>query len=526
MKSDEPGTLDPGEPFNAAWYFVDRHVDEGKGERIAFVDESGPHSYFELAHRVDGAAAALKRCGVNIGDRVILCLVDSINFPALFFAALKVGAIPVPINTYLSAADYEAIARDSEPAAIVLSAEAGVAWQAALGGSRSIRRVIVADGSATDVAREALSLEALVSESDATIKSAPTRAGDIGFWLYSSGSTGRPKGVMHRHMDLVHTAVHYGTGVLGITASDRIFSASKAFFAYGLGNSCTFPLHAGATSILMPERATAESVVRAIRRHQPTVFFGVPTLYASMLAHLENDRAPLSSRLRICASAGEALPVSIALKWHARFGIEIIDGLGSTEALHIFISNRPGMARHASSGTPVGGYEVAIRAEDGGEAGVDEVGDLWVRGESIAAGYWNAPEATARTFVGGWLRTGDKYSRDGDGFYRYAGRADDMLKVGGIWLSPVEVEAALLEHPGVLDAAVVGRADADSLIKPRAFVVPRDSADARDEFAAALKEFARERLAHYKCPRWIEFRTELPRTSTGKLRRGALRGDN
>jgi benzoate-CoA ligase family protein len=525
MKSGQLRSIASGDQFNAASYFVDRHLEEGNGERIAFVDDLGPHSYFDLSRRVNGAAAALRRCGVRIGDRVILCLVDSINFPVLFFGALKIGAVPVPLNTYLTAGDYEAIAVDSDPAAVVLSEAVGAAWQIALSVG-SIRNVIIADESDTDVARSALSLDALVGESAATIDPAPTRAGDIGFWLYSSGSTGKPKGVMHRHADLLHTAVSYGEGVIGIREDDRIFSASKMFFAYGLGNSCTFPLHAGATSILMSERATAESVVRAMRTHQPTIFFGVPTLFASILAHLENDAAPLSPRPRICASAGEALPAAIAEKWRARFGVEILDGLGSTESLHIFISNRAGAVRRASSGTPVYGYEVAIRSDDGGEAGIDEVGDLWVRSESVAAGYWNAPEATARTFVDGWLRTGDKYSRDVDGFYHYAGRTDDMLKVGGIWLSPVEVEAALLEHPGVLDAAVVGAADSDSLIKPRAFIVPRDAANACDEFAAALKQFVRERLAHHKCPRWIEFRTELPRTSTGKLRRGVLRGEN
>jgi benzoate-CoA ligase len=525
MKSGKLRSIASGEKFNAAEYFVDRHLGAGNGALIAFIDESGPHSYFELGRRVDGAAAALKRCGVEVGERVILCLVDSINFPALFFGALKIGAAPVPINTFLSAGDYETIARDSKPAAVVVSAALGAAWQPALG-CPSIRNVIVADGSDADVARDALSLDTLLSENAATIDPAPTRAGDIGFWLYSSGSTGKPKGVMHRHADLLHTAVHYGDGVLGITADDRVFSASKMFFAYGLGNSCTFPLHVSATSILMPERATPESVVRTMRAHQPTIFFGVPTLFASILTHLENDPAPLSTRLRICASAGEALPPTIAEKWRARFGVEILDGIGSTEVLHIFISNRRDAIRHGSSGTPVEGYEVAIRRDDGGEAGVNEVGDLWVRGESIAAGYWNAPEATARTFVDGWLRTGDKYSRDADGFYHYAGRADDMLKVGGIWLSPVEVETLLMEHPGVLDAAVVGAADADSLIKPRAFIVPRDAADACDEFAAVLKQFVRERLAHYKCPRWIEFRTELPRTATGKLRRAALRDES
>jgi benzoate-CoA ligase family protein len=526
MKSDRRSAIDPAEQFNAASYFVDRHLEDGNGERTAFVDESGPHSYFELARRVDGAAAGLKHCGVSSGDRVILCLVDSINFPALFFGALKIGAIPVPINTYLTSADYEAIARDSAPAAVVISAAIGAAWQPIFSGNHSIGNVIVADGSAADVARDTRSLDAVVGESAATIEPVPTRAADVGFWLYSSGSTGKPKGVVHRHADLLHTALNYGEGVLGITGEDRLFSASKMFFAYGLGNACTFPLHAGATSILMPARATPESVVRTMRAHQPTIFFGVPTLFASILAHLENDAEPLSSRLRICASAGEALPAAIADKWRARFGVEILDGLGSTEVLHIFISNRPGAVRHATSGTPVSGYDVAIRSDDGRDAGVDEVGDLWVRGESIAAGYWNAPEATARTFVEGWLRTGDKFSRDADGFYHYAGRGDDMLKVGGIWLSPVEVEAVLLEHPGVLDAAVVGRADADSLIKPRAFIVPRDAADACDEFAAKLKQFVRERLAHYKCPRWIEFRTELPRTSTGKLRRAALRDES
>jgi benzoate-CoA ligase family protein len=511
--------------FNAAAYFVDRHLEEGRGQKVALIDDSGSHTYSELSSLVNRAAAALIGRGVRAGERVILCLLDTIAFPAMFYGALKIGAVPIPINTYLAADDYDFIPRDSGAVVLALSASTAPIWAETVRRESALRTLIVADGVAPLFASEATSFKEFIAEGTDTIAPVAIPRDEIGFWLYSSGSTGRPKGVLHRHVDLFHTAVLYGERVLGIRESDLVFSASKMFFAYGLGNSCTFPLHAGATAVLMAARPAPEAVARVMRAHQPSAFFGVPTLYASLLESIVGDERPLSKRLRLCASAGEALPPAVAEHWASQVGVEILDGLGSTESMHIFLTNRPGEIRRASSGREVPGYEISIRDEHGEEAAVDQIGDLWMRGASIAAGYWNNPEATARTFVGGWLRTGDKYLRDAEGFYHYAGRSDDMLKVGGIWVSPIEVEAALLEHPQVLDVAVIGVADEDSLIKPKAYVVLRDQSHAGDVFARELQQFIRSRLAHYKYPRWIEFRTELPRTATGKLRRNALRSD-
>jgi benzoate-CoA ligase len=331
--------------------------------------------------------------------------------------------------------------------------------------------------------------------------------------------------VIHLHRSLVQTAALYACGILGINQGDVVFSASKMFFAYGLGNAMTFPLHAGATAILMAERPAPAAVMLTLATHQPTIFCGVPTLYAGILAS-DTSAASMGAqsrqRLRICTSAGEPLPEPIARRWRDRFGVEILDGLGSTEALHIFLSNRPDANRYGSSGLPVPGYQLALRDEHGDDTTDGEVGDLWCSGPSIGSGYWNNREASGKAFVGGWLKTGDKYFRDADGYYHFAGRSDDMLKVGGIWVSPFEVETVLLEHPQVREAAVIGAADAEDLVKPKAFVVLQDTRDASAAMAEELKEFVKARVAPYKYPRWIEFRDELPRTATGKVRRFEL----
>lgn len=511
---------------NAASYFIDRHLVEGRGGKIALIDDRGGHTYFDLAARVDQAGRVLRASGLLPADRIVLCVLDGLDFPALFFGALKIGAVPVPISTYLAPADYDYILRDSGAAAVALSAALLDRIEPILRDQPFLNTVILSAGTPEQIGREAMSprrvlLDAALSEPN--LEDVAARVDDAGFWLYSSGSTGRPKGVLHRQGDLVHTAMLYGEQVLGIREDDVVFSASKMFFAYGLGNSCSFPLHAGATSVVMAERATPEAVIRRMEACRPTIFFAVPTLFASIISHCGPDPRVLSPRLRACVSAGESLPPAVAEKWANTFGVEILDGLGSTESMHIFLSNRPGMIRRASSGKPLPGYEVSLRTEGGAEVGTGETGDLWVRGPSIATGYWNNPEATRRAFVDGWLATGDKYSRDADGFYYYVGRRDDMLKVGGIWVSPIEVETALMDHPEVLEAAVVGERDTDLLIKPKAYVVLRDQALASPDLVEALKQFVKDRLAHYKHPRWIEFRAELPRTATGKLRRGALR---
>jgi 4-hydroxybenzoate-CoA ligase/benzoate-CoA ligase len=353
---------------------------------------------------------------------------------------------------------------------------------------------------------------------------APTTADDVAFWLYSSGSTGAPKGAVHLQRDLAATAVLYGQNVLGVRPDDVVFSAAKLFFAYGLGNGMTFPLHAGATAVLLHERPTPEAVMKILKDHQPTIFYGVPTLYGSILADPNNQREAGSTRLRICTSAGEALPEDVGRRWEERFGAAILDGLGSTEMLHIFLSNRHGEVRYGTSGMAVPGYELKIVADDGHEVAQGEMGELVVKGPSTAVAYWNQREKSIQTFRGAWTHTGDKYYVDEDGYYRYAGRGDDMLKVGGIWVSPFEVEGALIANEKVLEAAVVGYPDGEGLIKPKAFVVLQGGINAGQALVEELQAFVKNRLAPYKYPRWIEFVETLPKTATGKIQRFKLRG--
>jgi benzoate-CoA ligase family protein len=366
-------------------------------------------------------------------------------------------------------------------------------------------------------------LAQLLAAASPDLDAAATCPDDVAFWLYSSGSTGAPKGAVHLHSNLVETARLYGTGVLGVNEDDVVFSAAKLFFAYGLGNGMTFPLHAGATAVLMAERPTAAAVMRTLKAHQPSIFGGVPTLFASILADPSLDRTAGSPRLRVSISAGEALPRHVGERWRERFGTDILDGIGSTEMLHIFLSNRHGDVRYGTSGKPVPGYDVKLVDSSGEPVADGEEGALWVRGPSACAGYWNQREKSLGTFHGPWTRTGDRYTRDADGYYTYGGRDDDMLKVGGIWVSPFEVESALGEHDAVLEAAVVGHPDDEGLVKPRAFVVLKTHDAASEALAAELKAFVKGRLAPYKYPRWIVFARELPKTATGKIQRYKLR---
>ena len=508
--------------YNAASHFIDRHLREGRGGKLAYIDDRGSYSYAELAARVNRAGNVLTRLGVEMEQRVLLCVQDGIDFVALFWGALKIGANPVPVNTLLAPADYDFMLRDCRAKVMAVSAPLLERLEPVIAAQPYLKSLLVSGGDAPINDARVSSFAALAAAADARLETAPTVADEVAFWLYSSGSTGRPKGVLHLHRSLVQTAVLYAEGILGMREDDVVFSASKMFFAYGLGNAMSFPLHAGATAILMAERPTPAAVMRTMSVYQPTMFCGVPALYAGILADAALDRSQGSARLRICTSAGEALPAPIARRWAERFGVEILDGLGSTEALHIFLSNRAGEIRHGSSGRPVPGYELWLRDEHGNETADGEIGDLWCRGPSIGAGYWNNRELTNRTFVGGWLKTGDKYVRDADGYYHFAGRSDDMLKVGGIWVSPFEVETVLLEHPQVREAAVIGAADVEALVKPKAFVVLKDHGNASAALADELKEFVKARVAPYKYPRWIEFREELPRTATGKLRRFEL----
>ncbi len=510
--------------YNAAVDLVDRQVAAGRGARVAYVDDRGVTTYGQLAERVNRAAGALAGLGVEPEQRVMLAMLDTVDFPSLFLGAIKLGAVAVPVNTLLTASDYAGMLRDSRARVVVCSdalrtkVEEAIA-SAGLGG-RVV--VVVAETPLGGGTGAHLRLEDLLARAPAQREAAATTPDDVAFWLYSSGSTGAPKGAVHLHAHLAWTAALYGRGVLGVRDDDVVYSAAKLFFAYGLGNALTFPLAAGGSARLVAERVTPAVVARVMRaqEHAPTIFCGVPTLFAALLA---DPTFALAPSLRVSISAGEALPRHVGLAWRERFGSDILDGIGSTEMLHIFLSNRHGDVRYGSSGRPVPGYEVELRDDDGHAlAGVGE-GALWVRGPSACTSYWNQREKSLATFHGPWTRTGDRYTHDADGTYTYAGRTDDMLKVGGIWVSPFEVESALAAHEAVLECAVVGAADGDQLIKPKAFVVLKDPARASDALVAELKAFVKTALAPYKYPRWIEVVDELPKTATGKIQRFKLR---
>jgi benzoate-CoA ligase len=416
-------------------------------------------------------------------------------------------------------ADYLYFLQDSRAKAAIISAPLLAEVGPVLADAPHLRHVLVAGGQPGPHR----SYEACVENASARLEAAATSPDDAAFWLYSSGSTGRPKGAVHLHHDMVVCYETYARQVLGLRDTDRVFSAAKLFFAYGLGNAGYFPMGAGAESILYPHRPTPDAVFEVLARERPTIFFGVPTLYAGMLAVKDADTRWDLGALRLCVSAGEALPDEIYSRWKERFGVEIIDGIGTTEILHIFLSNRPGAARPGSSGVPVPGYEAVIVDDAGVPVKQGEIGNLQVKGESTMAYYWNKHEKTKDTLYGHWIRTGDKYYQDADGYFWYAGRADDMLKVGGIWVSPVEVENTLIRHPAVLEAAVVGHEDTDRLVKPKAFVVLKDTAAGGTGLADELKGFVKDKIAPYKYPRWIEFVSELPKTATGKIQRFKLR---
>lgn len=462
---------------------------------------------------------ALRGLGVGQGDRVLLALLDGPEFVASFLGAIKIGAVPVPVNTVMRASDYRYFLDDSgAPVAIVSEPLLPEVGKGAAGAAH-LRKIVVVGEPRGDQLRYADWTGAASTQLEAI----DTSSEDTAFWLYSSGSTGFPKGAVHRQRDMLVCSDTYALQVLGIRETDRCFSAAKLFFAYGLGNAMYFPLRVGAQSVLYAGRPTPEAAFQVIHDTKPTLFFGVPTLYAAMLQVKDAaDRFDTSS-LRLCVSAGESLPADLFRRWKERFGVEILDGIGTTEILHIFVSNREGSVKPGSTGVPVPGYEAVLVDDAEQPVKPGEVGNLRVRGDSIMAYYWNQPEKTKATLRGAWIVTGDKYTRDEDGYFWYCGRADDMLKVGGIWVSPVEIENTLVAHPAVLEAAVIGKPDGDGLVKPKAFVVPRDPSAASDGLVPELQAFVKERIAPYKYPRWIEFVPDLPKTATGKLQRFRLR---
>jgi benzoate-CoA ligase len=513
--------------FNAATRFVDRNVAEGRGRHVAIEYGDDRITYADVLTNVNRCGSALRsRLGVRPEERVILLLLDGPAFVYAFFGAIKIGAVPVPLNTLWTPADYQYVLRDSGAAVLVVSAELLPQIEAIPLESRSALRHIVVNGP-TPGSEEGsgsrplfASFSELLAQGSTDLDAAPTSRDAPAFWMYSSGSTGAPKGCVHLQHDMAICAELFGQGVLGIRPTDRTFSVAKLFFAYGLGNALYFPFSVGATTILWPGPPTPQNVYAVIDRHRPTLFYSVPTGYGMMLAHAGDF--DLSS-VRLAVSAGEALPPALYERFKERFGVDIIDGIGSTEVLHMFISNRPGAIRPGSSGRLVRGYDARLLADDGVPVRSGDIGNLWIRGDSVCAGYWNQHEKTKSTIEGHWIRTGDKYTQDADGYFWYAGRSDDMLKVGGQWVSPVEVENALIAHQSVLECGVVGHEDRDALVKPMAFVVLRPGIDGSPELAKELQQYVREHLAEYKRPRWVEFLPELPKTATGKIQRFRLR---
>jgi benzoate-CoA ligase family protein len=502
--------------FNAAAAFIDRHLAEGRSDKVAVLHEQTSVTYGELARHVNRAGRALLSLGLESGDRVLMMVRDCPEFLYLFWGAIKAGLVPVPINTLLRARDYQFMIEDSGAVAVFYSPALAAEVEPALDAADPCPRCRV------PVEGEGLSLGSLMAGVDDDLAPAAVGPDDDCFWLYSSGSTGTPKGAVHTQRAMVVTSQRYGVETLGLREDDVSHSAAKLFFAYGLGNGMTFPLWVGATTVLRSGKPTPDAVFELIERHRPSVYYGVPTLYAAMLRDL-SARPRDTSSLRLCVSAGEALPADLFHRWKAGTGTVILDGIGSTEILHIFISNSEDDIQPGATGRPVSGYEARVVDDVGAPVTQGEPGRLLIRGGSICDRYWNNPEKTAATIQDGWIDTGDTYRQDADSYFVYCGRGNDMLKVGGIWCSPFEIEAHLIAHPAVLEAAVVGRKNDEDLVKPEAWVVLEDAGQASDELAQALLTHCKGGLAPYKYPRWIHFVAELPKTATGKIRRFMLR---
>ncbi len=513
-----PDVAAPPETFNFAQHLLSANA--GHAAKAAFVDDLGELSYGSLEDRVRRVATGLRGLGIKREERVLLLMHDCNDWPVAFLGALYAGIVPVAVNTLLTADDYAYMLEHSRAQAVLVSGAVLPPLKAALTRSdHEVQKVVVSRPVAPLDFGE-LDFEAFVEAHAPLPRPAATGPDDPAFWLYSSGSTGRPKGTVHSHANPYWTCELYGKRILGLTAADVCFSAAKLFFAYGLGNALTFPLSVGATVVLMAERPTPEATFKRLAgNHKPTVFYGAPTGFAGMLASPALPRRDQVA-LRLVSSAGEALPADLGERWKRHFGVDIIDGIGSTEMLHIFLSNQPGRVRYGTTGWPVPGYEIALRSEDGGPVPDGEPGDLYIHGPSAAMMYWGNRQKTRDTFQGGWTKSGDKYIKNADGSYTYAGRSDDMLKVSGVYVSPFEVEATLVQHPAVLEAAVIGVQDADGLTKTKAFVVLKSGGEATD---AELKAFVKDKLAPYKYPRQIEFLGELPKTATGKIQRYKLR---
>jgi 4-hydroxybenzoate-CoA ligase len=509
--------------YNAAVDFVDRNVAEGRGDKIAFIDPSRNISYGELRDATARIGPMLARMGIERENRIALVLLDTVDFPILFWGAIRAGVIPVLLNTRLTVDQYRYLLEDSRAKLVFVSTPLLPVLREAARDLPTVRAIIVVGGGPPDVLR----FDTLLAAENEGSAPARTCADEVAYWLYSSGTTGSPKGVMHVHSSPMVMARTSGQDRLGIREDDVVFSAAKLFFSYGLGSAVFCPMSVGATTVLYPERPTPQTVLETLHGYQPTMFYAVPTLYAAILADPDCDRHTSFERLRLCFSAGEPLPPQVGIAWKERFGIDIVNGIGSTELGHLYLTNLPNAVEYGTAGVPVNGYDLKLVDEYDHEVSDGEIGELLVRGASAAAGYWNQRDKTRRTFQGEWTRTGDKFMRRPDGVYIYCGRTDDMFKVSGIWVSPFEVEAALVAHPSVLEAAVIPAEDSNGLIKPKAFVVLKDR---RDGLSRALhdelKAHVKRTIGPWKYPRWIEFVDSLPKTETGKIQRFMLRAMN
>jgi len=505
--------------YNACTDLLDRNVDEGRGDKPAFVDHARTLTYGELQAETRRLARVLGKLGVRREERVVMIVADTVEFPTIFLGAIRAGIVPVPLNTLLSPEQFAYIIEDSRARVLFVSQQLLAGVEPALELVSNLEHVVVIDG---DAQAPRIDFAAALAAEPAEFDTVPTHSDEPAFWLYSSGSTGAPKGTRHVHTSLMATAKLFAQDVLNIREDDVVHSAAKMFFAYGLGNSLSFPMSVGATTILNPLRPTPETVFGVLAKAAPTIFCGVPTLFAAMLNDAKFAAHKGSSRLRLCTSAGEALPEHVGAAFEKRFGAEIIDGIGSTEMLHIFLSNTPGDVVYGTSGRAVPGYDMRLCDDHGVEVAEGDVGELYVRGPSAADGYWNQREKSRATFQGEWTRTGDKYIRDASGRYTYCGRADDMFKVSGIWVSPFEVEAALASHPAVLEAAVVPHPDDEGLLKPKAFIVLKQGVDL-DGLDRSLKDHVKSAVGMWKYPRWVEIVEGLPKTATGKIQRFKLR---
>jgi len=506
--------------YNITSKLVDENVEKGLGDKVAIYYKDKTYTYREMQQLINRVGNALHILGVHMEERVTLVMYDSPEAVASFYGTIKIGAIPIPINYMYTMDDYRYLLNNSRARTLILHEDFNEVVQGWREKFLYLQNTIIV-GQPTRSYH--ISFYDIVNRCSDELRVSYTTVEDAAFWNYTSGSTGVPKAAVHLQHDVFTCIDNYARGLLGITSNDILFSASKFFFAYGLGNSFFYSFGNGASVVLLPDRPLPETIFETISKYRPTIFFGVPTLYASMLQIKDAEKRYNLSSLRICTSAGEALPKEIFQEWKQRFGIEILDGIGSTELLHIFISNRPGDVKSGSSGKLVPGYSARIVDNEGKDLPDNEVGTLLVKGESIAAFYWRHHEKTKTSMLGEWFNTGDKYYRDKEGYYYYCGRDDDMLKVGGIWVSPIEVEGALMAHPAVLQAAVVAKHDDNNLIKPKALIVLKQGYEPSEELAKEIQMFVKKNIAPYKFPRWIEFIKEMPMTATGKIQRYKLR---